>query len=214
MSATKTDFRVLADVFGVNSVVPNKLRAADLAPLRRCLAAGYCEVVREVLVLTPKGRAVVDTARAEARAQVRANPARSQTERLAAPSAEGGVWVRVASAQASGNPSPRPDRALANEIARVVRPTDRAYVGASLQERCIARVRTISNLVPEVADTVYPLGWLISTGRVSGTFVRTLAKMKAASLGSVTARIHGELSGHGVRSIADAWIAAIAAEAP
>jgi hypothetical protein len=78
MSATKADIQVLADVFGINSVVPNKLRAADLPPLRRCLAAGYCEVVRSVLVLTPRGRAAVDRARAEARSAVRANPARTR----------------------------------------------------------------------------------------------------------------------------------------
>lgn len=56
---TSLNLRVLKDVFGAKTRVPNQLEATDVYHLRRCLKAGFVAVEGKELVLTEQGVAGV-----------------------------------------------------------------------------------------------------------------------------------------------------------
>lgn len=109
------------------------------------------------------------------------------------------------------NPSNRAAAPFAQEIAAASRTSDRIYRDASILERASARARLVSELVPETGNTMYPLAWLIATGRVDGAFCRALLEIAPAAFGKIAARIHADLNGHSVQVIASAWTDAVAA---
>lgn len=90
-----------------------------------------------------------------------------------------------------------------NAIADTIRKNDKEYAAYSFYHRVDARIAALAT--PETTNTVYPLGWLVSTGRVSGEFCERIMALAPIDLAKMVARIHAKLANHCVRDIADEW---------
>lgn len=90
-----------------------------------------------------------------------------------------------------------------NAIADTIRKNDKSYAAYSFYHRVDARIGALAT--PETTNTVYPLGWLVSTGRVSGEFCERILDLTPIALAKMVAQIHSTHANQCVRDIADEW---------
>jgi len=97
-----------------------------------------------------------------------------------------------------------------NLAADAIRTAAKIYRDASLSERAAAKCRLVVEFDPSADSIVYPLRWMLATGRASTTMVSTLDALKPAAFAKILARVSREADGRGVREIADAWTSMLA----
>lgn len=93
--------------------------------------------------------------------------------------------------------------------ADAIRTAARIYRDASLTERAAAKCALVVEFDPSADAIVYPLRWMLATGRASMPMVAAFDALKPAAFANVLARVSREAEGRGVREIADAWTSAL-----
>lgn len=96
-----------------------------------------------------------------------------------------------------------------NLAADAIRTAARIYRDASLTERAAAKCSLVVEFDPSADAIVYPLRWMLATGRASTPMVAAFDALKPAAFARVLARVSREAEGRGVREIADAWTSAL-----
>ena len=94
--------------------------------------------------------------------------------------------------------------------ADAIRTAARIYRDASMTERVAAKCRLVVEFDPAADAIVYPLRWMLATGRASTPMVSAIDALKPAAFSKIFARVSREADGRGVREIAEAWTSALA----
>ena len=90
--------------------------------------------------------------------------------------------------------------------AEAIRTAARIYRDASLAERVDAKLRLVTEFDPTTDAVVYPMRWMLSTGRASAAMLASLDAMKPSAFAKTLAALASEVGTSGVRAIADAWV--------
>ena len=90
--------------------------------------------------------------------------------------------------------------------AEAIRTAARIYRDASLAERVEAKLRLVTEFDPTTDAVVYPMRWMLSTGRASAAMLASLDAMKPSAFAKTLAALASEVGTSGVRAIADAWV--------